>query len=291
MSVSRPQHAGPGTALLEVEGLKRGFGGRRDWLGRSWPGVMAVDGVDFVIGRGEAFGLVGESGCGKTTTARLIMGSLEPCAGRIRLEGRTHDRRDRADALAFHRRAQMVFQDPHASLNPRRTVGQSVTAPLRTLRFLPRAERRGELARLLDLVVLPIEIAERYPHELSGGQCQRVAIARALAAHPDLLVLDEPLSALDASVQAQILELLRDLQHRLGLSYLFISHDLAVVEQLCDRIAVMRHGRIVEQGPPARLFTAPRHRYTRMLIGAADTALFRAARATGDGAPRGESPS
>ena len=235
------------TALLQVEGLARHFVVQRSVLGRPLASVKAVDGVSFTVAAGETLALVGESGCGKSTVARLIVGLYPPSEGRV----------------AFHgRRLQMIFQDPYASLNPRWRVKDIIEEPIRFL------EKNTPVEDLLRQVGLAAEDGEKYPHEFSGGQRQRISIARALAGEPDLLVCDEPTSALDVSVQAQILNLMADLQQRLGLTYVFISHNLAVVSQVADRVAVMYLGRIVEMAPARELFRRPRHPYTRMLLDA-----------------------
>ena len=252
--------------ILETRALTRHFGGGRNLLGMRRPVLKAVDGVDLRVPRGSTLGLVGESGCGKSTTGRMIAGLLEPTSGEILLDGKSIHTGTRAERMAFHRKVQMVFQDPLSSLNPRKTVRQILEGPLETLKGMDREARRARVRELMDLVSLRPEFIDRYPHEFSGGQCQRIAVARALGPEPDLLVLDEPVSALDVSVQAQVLRLLRELQQRLGLSYLFISHDLAVVESLCDDIAVMYFGNVVEYAPCRKLFAAPEHDYTRLLL-------------------------
>ncbi|WP_376088878.1 ABC transporter ATP-binding protein [Roseomonas sp. CCTCC AB2023176] len=216
---------------------------------------------------GESLGLVGESGCGKSTAARLVLRLLDPSGGTIAFDGQDLTRAGDADLRRLRRDAAIVFQNPHAALNPRRTVFQSVSEPL-VIQGIG-GDLRARVAALLHDVGLPANFLWRYPHELSGGQKQRVCIGRALALEPRLLVLDEPTSALDVSVQAQILELLHDIRARLGLAYLFISHNLAVVRQVCDRVAVMYLGRVVEEGRTEDIFTAPRHPYTRALITAA----------------------
>jgi peptide/nickel transport system ATP-binding protein len=258
--------------LLEVEHLSRRFAVRRGLLvPRTVGHVQAVDDVSFTLARGETLGLVGESGSGKSTTARLVLRLLEASAGRIRFDGTDITALAGAPLRQFRRRMQIVFQDPFASLNPRQTVGAIVAEPLRLHRPGSAAERRERVAEILALVGLSPAQAARYPHEFSGGQRQRIGIARALAAAPDLIVCDEPVSALDVSIQAQVLNLLRDLQQRLGMSYLFITHDLAVVRHIADRVAVMRQGRIVEIAETERLFTAPQAPYTRSLIQAMPT--------------------
>jgi peptide/nickel transport system ATP-binding protein len=241
--------------LLELAAVSRDFDVSRPWLNRLIEGeprrtLRAVDGVSFGVEAGETLALVGESGCGKSTVARLIVGLYPPSEGRVAFRGR---------------RMQMIFQDPYASLNPRWRVGKIVAEPLR---FLGKEDIQGKVENLLVQVGLSPEDGDKYPHEFSGGQRQRISIARALAGEPDLLVCDEPTSALDVSVQAQILNLMADLQQRLRLTYLFISHNLAVVSQVADRVAVMYLGRIVEMAPARELFRRPRHPYTRMLLDA-----------------------
>jgi len=256
--------------LLEVQGLTKHFTVRRGPFGWASGVLRAVDGVSLRIEAGTTLGLVGESGCGKTTTSRLVLGLERPTAGAIRFEG--------ADVLAFDREAmrryrravQAVFQDPYASLDPRMRVGSIIAEPLViNERSLGAAERRRRVHALLDLVGLPPRSADQYPHEFSGGQRQRIAIARALALSPRLVVLDEPVSALDVSIRAQILNLLRDLQARLGMSYLFIAHDLAAVAHMSHTIAVMYLGRIVEWGEASAVALAPKHPYTQALFAAA----------------------
>ncbi|KVK78566.1 peptide ABC transporter ATP-binding protein [Burkholderia savannae] len=230
--------------------------------------LRAVDGVSLRLHRGETLALVGESGCGKSTLAKMLLGLLPPTSGSVLLDGRQVDPRDaRRTAL----RIQPIFQDPYSSLNPRKTVAQIVGLPLRVHRRGTRDEQDAEVRRMLDLVGMPQRTHGQYPGQLSGGQRQRVAIARALILRPGILVCDEPTSALDVSVQAQILNLLLDLKAELGLSYLFISHDLGVVEHLADRVAVMERGRIVEQDAAGRIFAQPGHPYTRKLLASALT--------------------
>jgi oligopeptide/dipeptide ABC transporter ATP-binding protein len=257
------------SALLEVEGLAKHFPVRRGLLGRATGLVRAVDGVSFTIGAGATLGLVGESGCGKTTTSKLVLGLERPTAGAIRFQGADVLALDRAGWRRYRRAVQAVFQDPYASLDPRMRVGAIVAEPLVINESLDRAARRRRVLELLDLVSLPPRAAELFPHEFSGGQRQRVAIARALALSPRLVVLDEPVSALDVSIRAQILNLLRDLQTRLGVSYLFIAHDLAAVAHMSHTIAVMYLGQIVEWGPADAVALTPRHPYTQALFAAA----------------------
>ena len=253
--------------LLEAHEVSRHYPGRRLGLWRREQ-ITAVDRVSLGVARGRTLGVVGESGCGKSTLARMLVGLLAPSAGDIRLQGASILGQSRAARRAFHAQVQLVFQDPLAALNPRKPVYRLLDGPLSVLTDLDRRGRRQRIDALLDQVGLRPEFAERYPHELSGGQAQRVVIARAIATRPQVVVLDEPVSALDVSVQAQVLQLLRQLQQELGLTYLFISHDLAVVEQLCDEVAVMQFGRVVEHRPAAELFAAPQHAYTRTLLDA-----------------------
>jgi peptide/nickel transport system ATP-binding protein len=255
-------------ALLEVKNLGRQFVARRSALGRPTAVVTAVEAVSFSLAAGTTLALVGESGCGKTTLGRLVLRLIDPTAGRIRFDGRDVTQLKERQLKTLRRNAQLIFQDPYASLNPRMTVGQILAEPLSLHAVVPPSQRAGRVAELLRLVGLEPLAARRYPHEFSGGQRQRVAIARALAVEPKLIVCDEPVSALDVSIRAQVLNLLRDLQRRLGLAYIFISHDLAVVKHVADRIAVMHLGRIVEIGPSEALFADPRHPYTRALLSA-----------------------
>ncbi len=231
--------------------------------------VHAVEDVSFSIHKGEVLGLVGESGSGKTTVGRMVMGLIPPTGGAIVFDGQDIAGLNRAAMLPYRQRIQMVFQDPFASLNPRRKVGDLIAEGMEIHRIGSRAEQRAEVARLLDIVGLPADSADRFPHEFSGGQRQRIGIARALAVRPDMLVADEPVSALDVSVQAQVLNLLQELKERLDLTVLFISHDLAVVEHFCDRVAVMYLGRLMELAPRDSLFARPRHPYTEALLSAA----------------------
>src|SRR4051794_22301191 len=253
--------------LVEVSHLVKHFA-RNAGLFRKGAVVAAVDDVSFSIDEGETFGLVGESGSGKTTTGRCILRLIEPTSGAVKFRG--------ADVLAFSRRRmrtarremQIVFQDPYSSLNPRMRARQIVEEPLIIHRFGDRPGRRARVAQLFQLVGLDPTHLERYPHEFSGGQRQRIGLARALALNPSFLILDEPVSALDVSVQAQVINLLMDLQQQLQLTYLFIAHDLRLVQHICSRVAVMYLGKIVEMGPTASLFSSPQHPYTRALLSA-----------------------
>jgi oligopeptide/dipeptide ABC transporter ATP-binding protein len=257
-----------GGPVLETRELVKHFTGRRRLLAKPPAPLRAVQGVSLSVERGQALGIVGESGCGKSTLAKMIMGLHEPTSGTVHLEGRDVTQIPRRE---FAQRVQFVFQDPYSSLNPRKTVRQTLDAPLRHLAGLDARQRKTRTAELLDLVGLRTEFAHRYPHEFSGGQRQRVGIARALATNADVLLLDEPVSALDVSVQAQVLNLLRRLQQDLQLTYLFIAHDLAVVENLCDEVAVMYLGQVIEQAPARVLFEQPRHPYTHTLLSAIPT--------------------
>jgi oligopeptide transport system ATP-binding protein len=255
--------------LLEVENLAKHFPVRSGLLARQTGTVRAVDGVSFTLRRGETLALVGESGCGKSTTGRLVLRLIEPTAGRVVIDGTDVTRLSQAELRSLRRRMQIVFQDPFASLNPRMSIGDILAEPL-LLHGVCTRETVGERVReLLAIVGLAAAYAERYPHEFSGGQRQRIGVARALATQPDLIVCDEPVSALDVSIQAQVVNLLQDLQARFHMSYLFIAHDLAVVRHIADRVAVMYLGRIVEIADKAVLYTAPKHPYTRALLAAA----------------------
>ena len=256
--------------LVEVRDLVKHYAGERTWLGLGRPraAVRAVDGVSFSIAAGKTLGLVGESGSGKTTVARTLLRLTEPSAGSFLLDGVDVFTLAPGPLRRLRRRIQIVFQDPYGSLNPRMTVRQTLREPLAIHQLAPKPQRDARVGALLEEVGLDPELADRYPHELSGGQRQRVGIARALSVEPAFLVCDEPVSALDVSVQAQVLNLLADLQQKRQLTYLFIAHDLAVVKHIADDVAVMYLGRIVERAPAAPVYEQPRHPYTRSLLSA-----------------------
>ncbi|MEA2789098.1 MAG: peptide/nickel transport system ATP-binding protein [Acetobacteraceae bacterium] len=256
-------------AILEAFGLSKHFQARRGLFGGPGSVVRAVDNISFAIDNGRTLGVVGESGCGKTTTAKLILGLEEPSGGSICFDGQDLHDLDRAGRRHYRKSVQAVFQDPYASLNPRMRVSDIIAEPLVTNETLSGEAVRKRVRKLLDLVGLPEHAADLFPHEFSGGQRQRIAIARALALSPRVIVLDEPVSALDVSIRAQILNLLRDLQAELGLSYLFIAHDLAAVAHMSHIIVVMYLGKIVESGEAQSLAHAPKHPYTRALFAAA----------------------
>ena len=254
--------------ILEVQGLKKYFPIKRGFLQRTADYVRAVDGVDLAIIRHQTLGLVGESGCGKSTVARLILRLMEPDGGTIRFADRDISRLSERQFKSTRKQIQMIFQDPYSSLNPRMTVAQSIAEGVRISGIRNKSAKQARIRNLLEMVGMPAASADRYPHEFSGGQRQRVGIARALSVSPRLILCDEPISALDVSIQAQIINLLKDLQQELGLSYLFISHDLNVVSYICDHVCVMYRGRIVESAPTAELFDNPRHPYTLKLLAA-----------------------
>jgi oligopeptide transport system ATP-binding protein len=259
--------AGPVQPLVDVRHLVKEFPARGRWL-RKRPGVRAVDDVSFSIAPGETFGLVGESGCGKTTTGRCVLRLIEATSGEIRFKDMDVRSLSGAELRRARRHFQIVFQDPYSSLNPRMRVGTIVVEPLDIHRIGSREERLARVQQLFVLVGLDPSAMSKYPHEFSGGQRQRIGLARALALEPSLVVCDEPVSALDVSVQAQVVNLLLDLQKRLGLTYLFIAHDLRLVRQICNRVAVMYRGRLVELAAAERLFTRPVHPYTKALLSA-----------------------
>jgi oligopeptide/dipeptide ABC transporter ATP-binding protein len=252
--------------LLNIVDLVKHFplGGGIMTKPRSW--VKAVDGVSFHVFRGESFGLVGESGCGKTTIGRLILRLIEPSDGRVEFEGQNLFSLSRAELMPLRRRMQIIFQDPYSSLDPRMRIDAIITEPLRAIRRLTRVQQQETAAELLEKVGLQKADLDKYPHEFSGGQRQRIGIARALCVRPELIVADEPVSALDVSIQAQVINLMQELKDEFNLSYVFISHDLSVVGHICDRIAVMYLGKIVELAGNDDFSSSPRHPYTRALL-------------------------
>jgi len=254
--------------LIEVKNLKKWFCVRRGFWRSKHKYVRAVDGVSFGIKKGETLGLVGESGCGKTTVGRTIIRLYNPTEGKILYERKDIAGLTEKELKPYRRKVQMIFQDPYACLNPRMTVGDIVAEPLEVHGLVKQSERQDRIHELLQMVGLSPEHANRYPHEFSGGQRQRIGIARALAAEPDFIICDEPVSALDVSIQAQVVNLLDELQHKLRLTYLFIAHDLAMVKHISNRIAVMYLGKIVEIGPGNDLYENPRHPYTEALLSA-----------------------
>jgi peptide/nickel transport system ATP-binding protein len=255
--------------LIEAHSLSKIFRHRAGW----WPGTqrytVALDGVSLILARRASLGLVGESGCGKSTLARILIGLDQPTEGELLWEGQSTARFSRTAWRQCWRKVQYVFQDAQSALNPRHRLGRILEAPLTTLLHISVIERGKRVSELLEQVGLASSFRDRYPHELSGGQAQRAVLARALAVKPQGLILDEPVSALDVSIQAQILALLHELRSRLDLTYLLISHDLAVVEQLCDEVAVMKNGRVVERGRSSEVFRSPKQAYTKALINAA----------------------
>jgi oligopeptide/dipeptide ABC transporter ATP-binding protein len=273
MTTTAPQPAASGTrstdALLEVEGVQKWFPGRRTGLvGQKGNPVRAVDGVSFSLGQGETLGLVGESGCGKSTTGRAVSKLIEPTGGTVRFEGRDVTKFSPRQMRPLRRELQMIFQDPYSSLNPRHTIGTIVGSPFRIQGETPKGGVKRTVQDLMARVGLNPEHYNRYPHEFSGGQRQRIGIARALALQPKLIVCDEPVSALDVSVQAQVVNLLEDLQQEFGLAYIFIAHDLSVVRHISDRVAVMYLGKIMELTDRDALYENPMHPYTHALLSA-----------------------
>jgi len=258
----------PGDAIMEVRDLVKHFPIRAGFLQRQVGAVQAVDGVSFDVMRGETLGLVGESGCGKSTTARLLLRLMAPTSGSIKFDGREIAHIKGSELKALRRDMQMIFQDPYSSLNPRKTVGSIISDPFVIHRINPEGGRKRAVQELMDTVGLNPEHYNRYPHEFSGGQRQRIGVARALALKPKVIVADEPVSALDVSIQAQVLNLLRDLQRDLGLTLIFIAHDLSVVRHMCDRVAVMYLGRIYELATSEQLYAHPRMPYTGALMSA-----------------------
>lgn len=278
-----------GSPLVEARGLGRNFLARQGLLGQRRD-VWAVRDVSLSLSKGETVGVVGESGCGKSTLGRMMLGLDQPSTGNVIFDGCDLNSLAGRERRRLARRMQMVFQDPFGSLDPRRSVGAQIADGLRTHSIVPAGQVKPEIARLLDQVGLPATVANRRPHEFSGGQRQRIAVARALSTRPDFIVADEPVSALDVSIQAQVVNLLIDLRNELDLAMLFISHDLHVVRHLCTRIAVMYLGRIVEEGPAAQVFGSPAHPYTRALLSATPS-LHPRKSATGEGVLPGELPS
>ena len=258
-----------GAPLLELDDVKMHFRIKGDgFLSRGAKNVQAVDGVSFTLKEGETLGLVGESGCGKSTTARLITRLLEPTGGKINFQGVDIAHLSQRQLLPYRREIQLIFQDPYSSLNPRHTVGTIIGTALRTHDMVPKTGELKRVQELLEMVGLNPEHYNRYPHEFSGGQRQRIGIARALAARPKVIVADEPVSALDVSIQAQVMNLLESLRSELGIAFVFIAHDLGVVRHFCDRVAVMYLGRVVEEGTRDELYGQPHHPYTQALLSA-----------------------
>ncbi len=270
MNAPAQKAVGKGETLVDVRNLKKYFPVTEGIVIRRTIGnVKAVDGVSFTIARGETLGLVGESGCGKTTTGRCILQLEKPTSGEIVFEGVNLEKLDHKELVPWRQKIQVIFQDPYSSLNPRMKVGEILGEPMRVHRVAPdAAQRRKRIAELLSVCGLPTKFADRYPHEMSGGQRQRVGIARALALKPEFIICDEAVSALDVSIQAQVINLLEDLREEFHLTYLFIAHDLSVVHHLCNRVAVMYLGKVVELAESDELFDNPRHPYTQALLSA-----------------------
>jgi peptide/nickel transport system ATP-binding protein len=268
VGTGRPRGLRMTEPLLVIDRVSKQYRLPREHLLAVAPVVQALDDVSFTLQPGRSLGIVGESGSGKSTLARLVMALEAPTHGRVILDGQDLNTLSPAELRRTRSKVQMVFQDPYGSLDPRRTVGQTVAEPLAVLHGASRSQQRARAAEALEAVGLRAADLAKYPHEFSGGQRQRIAIARALITRPKLIVADEPVSALDVSVQAQVLNLMQDLQDQFGVTYLFISHDLSVVDLVCDEVVVLQAGRIVEQGPPARLFQRPEHPYTQRLLAA-----------------------
>jgi oligopeptide/dipeptide ABC transporter ATP-binding protein len=254
--------------LLKIDDLKVSFPVKKGFFSLEFNKAQAVDGVSFTLGKGETLGIVGESGCGKTTTGLAILRLIEPTGGKVYFKGTDLSLMRRAELNVLRKKMQIIFQDPFSSLNPRKTVYQTLNDPLKIHGINDRAKRKERIAFLLEKVGLNVEQAGRYPHEFSGGQRQRIGIARSLILNPEIIIADEPVSALDVSIQSQIINLLMDIQEEFKLSYIIISHDLAVIEHICDRIMVMYLGRVVESAPYYDLYNNPKHPYTEALLSA-----------------------